>query len=303
MPVEFISLSSDDVSDTTISLPRPADVEDADLLLMFLVAGTTSGDPQTWTIPDGWTEGLSHYHGTNITIFYAWKYVDTEVDVPSSIYDFVYSTSRPLNGHILAFRGVKRDLSNVMTYPDGYFAPLETIGSPRTGSSQSLLSPAALASVRYGTRAVAIFAQWNSGAEPVMDDVSPLYAIRDRVGQESLSTMVVDHTFEAPTSPLDVLSVHTDINDEWMVFVLPLEAITALADSLDSFKAKIMRSTFPPPYDASWGGPLGALLTVVGGSDNDIGGLFGKSDFLPNGDTGLKNGNSGGNGTPGSGMP
>jgi hypothetical protein len=49
----------------------------------------------------------------------------------------------------------------------------------------------------------------------------------------------------------------------------------------DSYKAKVMRHMLPPPYKQDFSGTVGKILTVIGQSDNIIGGLFGSDDFLP----------------------
>ena len=49
----------------------------------------------------------------------------------------------------------------------------------------------------------------------------------------------------------------------------------------DNYKAKVMRRQLPPPYKRDFGAVIPAILTVIGQSDNLIGGLFGSADFLP----------------------
>lgn len=49
----------------------------------------------------------------------------------------------------------------------------------------------------------------------------------------------------------------------------------------DNYKAKVMRRQLPPPYKRDFGATIPAILTVIGQSDNLIGGLFGSADFLP----------------------
>jgi len=49
----------------------------------------------------------------------------------------------------------------------------------------------------------------------------------------------------------------------------------------DNYKAKVMRRQLPPPYKQDFGATIPAILTVIGQSDNLIGGLFGSADFLP----------------------
>jgi len=52
----------------------------------------------------------------------------------------------------------------------------------------------------------------------------------------------------------------------------------------DNYKAKVMRHMLPPPYKQDIDSKIGILLTVIGQSDNIIGGLFGTDDFLPDED-------------------
>lgn len=52
----------------------------------------------------------------------------------------------------------------------------------------------------------------------------------------------------------------------------------------DSYKAKLMRRQLPPPYKKDFGAVIPSILTVIGQSDNLIGGLFGSADFLPDED-------------------
>jgi len=51
----------------------------------------------------------------------------------------------------------------------------------------------------------------------------------------------------------------------------------------DNYKAKLMRRMMPPPYNSDFTSVVGRILTVIGQSDNLIGGLFGAADFLPDG--------------------
>jgi hypothetical protein len=50
---------------------------------------------------------------------------------------------------------------------------------------------------------------------------------------------------------------------------------------IDNYKSKLARSLMPPPFDNRLASNIGKLLTVIGTGDNDIGGLFGEEDFLP----------------------
>lgn len=52
----------------------------------------------------------------------------------------------------------------------------------------------------------------------------------------------------------------------------------------DTYKAKVMRHMLAPPWDKRFGTPMTDIITVIGASDNDLGGLFGRDDFLPDED-------------------
>lgn len=56
------------------------------------------------------------------------------------------------------------------------------------------------------------------------------------------------------------------------------------AQTFDTYKAKLLRRMLPPPYDRRFQSTIGKLVSIIGSSDNDIGGLFGAADFLPNED-------------------
>lgn len=60
-----------------------------------------------------------------------------------------------------------------------------------------------------------------------------------------------------------------------------LQNFTAYITRVDSYKAKVMRNMLPPPYKRNFGAVVPNILTVIGQSDNLIGGLFGAADFLP----------------------
>jgi hypothetical protein len=49
----------------------------------------------------------------------------------------------------------------------------------------------------------------------------------------------------------------------------------------DNYKAKLMRHMVQPPWSQDFTSVMGIILTIIGQSDNIIGGLFGTADFLP----------------------
>jgi len=60
-----------------------------------------------------------------------------------------------------------------------------------------------------------------------------------------------------------------------------LQNFAAYITRFDNYKAKLMRRMLPPPYKRDFGAVVSNILTVIGQSDNLIGGLFGSADFLP----------------------
>lgn len=60
-----------------------------------------------------------------------------------------------------------------------------------------------------------------------------------------------------------------------------LQSFATYITRFDNYKAKLMRRMLPPPYKRDFGAVIPNTLTVIGQSDNLIGGLFGKDDFLP----------------------
>jgi hypothetical protein len=58
-------------------------------------------------------------------------------------------------------------------------------------------------------------------------------------------------------------------------------AFDIVAVTVDNYKAKVMRGMLPPPYNQDFTSTVSKVLTVIGQSDNLIGGLFDAADFLP----------------------
>ena len=85
----------------------------------------------------------------------------------------------------------------------------------------------------------------------------------------------------AITAQAQLVTVRSDANGQYHTVTITLEPIFDVASSFDNYKSKMIRSFFTPPYDPSLATPLGKLLAVIGTLDNDIGGLHGAADFLP----------------------
>jgi len=73
----------------------------------------------------------------------------------------------------------------------------------------------------------------------------------------------------------------TNITASLGLIVSPPQALDVISATNDSYGAKVMRHMLPPPYKQDFNSQIGKILTVIGQSDNIIGGLFGADDFLP----------------------
>jgi hypothetical protein len=186
---------------------------------------------------------------------------------------------------LLVYRGVTRDFTfNTILYPYGYFAPAGSVGALLTGSSTLLASqnPPNPTTITPFGRVLYYFVQHDSLlGSPIIDDVTPLEAIRSRIQTSRFGIEVVDVEYEEPITPAPVLSVSSSLNKPWSVFSVAFEPFDPEQGSPDNYKSKLLRGMWPPPYNVRLSGNLGKLLTVIGTSDNDLGGLFGDEDFLP----------------------
>lgn len=281
MPTTFRSIATATVlvPAASITVVRPADVAEGDLMLLLLAIADPASN--TLTLPTGWTSAGVSGAGT-VRVFFAFKYV---TDNEPTQYQFTHTAARVMIGAIAAYVGAQRDYNfDLITYPNGYYAPDGSLGANVTGSSASLTSVSGSnpSTTIVNTRVVYAFAQYDSLAgTPEFDDVSPLVAIRARVQIASLALMVCDEEYEETASPVALLTVNSSLNKPWQVGSIAIEPYEVTAESVDNYKSKLLRRTLPPPYDTRLSSRLGKLLAIIGTSDNDIGGLFGDDDFLP----------------------
>lgn len=283
MAVRFIGVASAQEvgSAITVVVPSRLSLQVGDLLFLFLtVQGYTS---TVLTVPAGWILESSPFVAGDQILFTALHYVTAAAE--PGTYIFSYAASKPMVAVMGAYRGARQDLEfDPVNYPFGYYAPGGSTGaaSLTTGFS-SVATPAsgAAALVRF-SKAVVFLGATHGSAMPQLSDVVPFIAIRVKVESVNVSAMLCD-VVEPDVRP--VLPVYASAASVTLSGAIGLvrvfEPTLAANDSLDTYKAKIMRRLVPPPYDARYSEVLGQMLTVMGGGDNDIGGLFGAADFLP----------------------
>lgn len=284
MAVRFLGAASTAVvgSGLTLATPSLAFLKPGDLLFAFIMAQNYSAT--VLTPPTSWVVEPSPQTIGDQIVFTALHYVGDAVE--PATYDFVYAASRSFVGLVGAWRGVKQDiLFDPANYPFGYYAPG---GSPGTANKQTAVTTVSTpvsgsSSFKAYSRALYFFGATHGSATPRLADPTPFAAVRAKVESAKASAMLVDILEPRPhTSPLPALSTSASATLTGSVgFVRVLEPLEEKNDSYDTYKAKIMRRMVPPPFDASYSKLTGQILTIIGGGDNDIGGLFGNADFLP----------------------
>jgi hypothetical protein len=286
MVASILSFTRTNVSAASVVMARPDGVEEGDLLLFVLEIGGVAAEAATMTFPSvAWREHLaaSPLTGVGQRQLQAFKYATDDED---STYTFTYTASRPMVGTLIAIRGAKRDYEyNPVSYPYGYFAP----GNPTLGSSNvaatTTISPFPLiTSVEDNTLGIYFFTQYDSaGGAILLDDPSPLVEIIHRTvytaSGRTLAVLAMEVLYETPqTAP--AITAMSSASARWLALAVAVESAEGEA-SEDNYKSKLLRHSLPPPYDTRFSSNLGKLLTVIGTSDNEIGGLYGDADFLP----------------------
>jgi hypothetical protein len=262
-----------------LTVPAVTDVELGDLLVLWFGVYNHSTETTTITYPDAtWTQ-LSVTTNGALTVFTAFKYA---TDAEPVGYDISYTAVRSVVYTIAAYRGVVQDFSNPTVYPYGYFAPGGSLGAvvSGTGASTTQVSGAHPTTIGDAVVVASFYAQVATSA-PELDDATPAVAYRDSANGNVAACEYVDSTYMSPVTTVTAVTVRSSVSGQFVVVSLALEPIDSSAISYDTYKAKILRGMWPPPYNNSITSNLGVILTAIGGSDNDIGGLFGSQDFLP----------------------
>lgn len=296
---------------SSLTLPVPTDVngvvvQEGDLLLFAYVVTNDAAHIATnfntaLTLPDGWSPlGYSSTGSFNF-IIWSFKFVD---DGDPVIYTFDYLSSVNMIGVMVGLRGAPRDYNPFTPiyadsqftaapsagYLAGYFSPSGSGPSVNIGTSTTL-------SANHGTNPrvfrdasvvvyLAVMFRIANATPAKFDDPVPLVPIADAFtfsGTDSMTLRVIAQESDIAAPPTN-FTIVADTNLFWMVSAISVEAYDVNAASEDNYKGKVMRGMLKDPWDTSWGSGLSDVLTIIGSSDNDIGGLFGEDDFLPNGD-------------------
>jgi hypothetical protein len=263
---------------TTATLSRP-DVQEGDLILLMIGVGNSSTDTLSW--PTGFLP--IGFKGTSqARIYYAYKWAQA---TEPSIYAVDYPDARQVLAVAATYRGVARDYDfDPINHPNGFYAPLGSLGANVSGTSTSLTSVvgATPSTAAINTLGVYLFLQY--AGNPLVasfDDIIPLEAIRASERQIGMSLMLIDVAYPAIIAPPEVLTVASSENAPWVVGSLVLEAFDPTPAALDNYKSKLIRGLLPEPYDTRLSSVLGKVLAVIGTGDNAIGGLMVAEDFLP----------------------
>jgi hypothetical protein len=265
----------------TIQIAKPDGMEEGDLLVLILTIGGVVAEAATITYPSlDWRDHVaaSPVTGTGVRTMQAFKYI-TEFEDPT--YTFTYTAARNMVGVLVAIRGAKRDFAfDPTNYPYGYFAPGTPILTSSTPTTTAIAPAALITTAVEDTLGILFYTQYDSASgSPLLDDPSPLLEILQHTLTTQLAVMCMD-TFRDAVGVVPTVTVRSSLNKPWTAVSLAVESENP-ASSSDNYKSKLLRSTFPPPYDNRFSSTLGKVLTVIGTSDNEIGGLYGDDDFLP----------------------
>lgn len=274
MTVSYVDSALATSLTNTVTLAPPAAAIEGDLLVLYLVVGNYGAEAATLTLPDNWALAFNPTSSGIYRTFIAYRYAG--VADPATV-DFVYTATASMGAAVVVYRGAQRDFS---VYPTGFFAPAGSVGHNVQGTSTALSTATAPATTAVAsTEGVYLFAQLGTGTSPILDDVSPLQPMRGSLHENLWALQLVDASYAtAQTAP--TLVVTSSQNRPWLVASVIIEAYNTETASDDNYKSKLIRKMWPKMYNTSITSNLGKLLTVIGTSDNDIGGLYGDDDFL-----------------------
>lgn len=279
MATKFISSTTVSGTGTSVVFARPDDVQEGDILVAWIVASVNT----TATRPDRWMHRTTQPSNGN-TFCVIGNFAWAEESEPTT-YTFTLGASSDFIGILSVYRGVFRGIDvDPVLYPYGHFQIYGdgTVSSYRAPVASALLNIVEAGAPSTGVpycRVMFLYAQ--EGATPKFDDPSPLVPIRAKIQTATLAMFAGDIEYADATPTINDVSVRSTHNGVWVTQALILEPEVGLPDTFDNYKSKLLRQTMPPPYDTRITSNLGKLLTVIGTSDNEVGGLYGSDDFLP----------------------
>lgn len=282
MSISFVSATTTSGTGSTISIARPPGIQEGDLLVLWFVVSADASIPG---MPDKW---MSRWWTPSVgTTFRVGGFLKWAEEVEENTYDFTLGASLGYVAALVAYRGVFRSFTiDPGSYPWGLFKRSVTIDTDENaiqGSASTTLNIVTGDVPHTGLpycRSMLVFAQ--EGTNPKLEDPSPLVPIRAIVQTTTLALMVADAEYIEAQAVIPDVIVKSTHNGVWVTIGDPMEPVVAAAVDMDNYKAKLLRQSMPPPYDTRLESNLGLLLTVIGTSDNEIGGLYGDDDFLSN---------------------
>ena len=265
MTLPFLAQAKTAVNGTdTLTLARPIiDLVAGDQLIAIVCHATTApgASPVTMATPVGWTSVLST--SNEIAVFLGLDvYTRTSIGAGEAA-DWAWIASEACDGIaglFLVYRGLR---SNALWH-SGSLA--ETAGAPIV-----VTAPAVAITAAARAWLLCVFASDNAGT---ITDPTTLTS-RSTIAAPNAMVSAADVELEPTALTLDYEAVASGGNA-----VIGAQLLFTYG-SMDNYKSKILRQSFPPSYDSCWTSNLGKLLTVIGTSDNDIGGLSAEEDFLP----------------------
>ena len=286
MTTEFIDIKIQSIDGATSVTVVTPDHQEGDLLVFTMIVGGVVAEAATLTLPVGWTADGSATSGTGaLRMLRAFKYA--ELGEPAQL-AFGYTDTRALVGSLVSIRGAARDYDyDPVNFPYGYYAPGGSTGTSASDNSATLNPSSIATTTPDNARVLYTFAQWDPSLGAIsFDDPVPLTPIRVKLTTAIFPACIwMDDVYDAPISPAPQIVVASNQTKQWLALATAVESFESIPESVDNYKSKLLRRTLPPPYDTRLASKLGKLLAIIGTSDNDIGGLFGDADFLPDEET------------------
>ena len=97
-----------------------------------------------------------------------------------------------------------------------------------------------------------------------------------------MAVMLFDVEYATPMAPATEIDFEGKVVRDWVIASVAVEPLEEDAASLDNYKSLLASQEV---WETDFDSVMSGVISVIGTSDNDIGGLFGDDDFLPNGDS------------------
>ncbi len=262
------------VDSTSITVMLPTPRQPGDVVLVFLVAWAPDENENFWTLPDEtWEQPYGSQMGPSgfgdyIVQVSTMYHVVTELETNQSVlFECDYGT---------ILYAVSVCYSGVSVYDVSVQGE-----APETDGVNFTISPTV-----ENTKFV-VFTTLTTGSEAefITNEVG---GYTERIQNKTLivgSSVYLSYAlWDLDRTPDEASPTYTfrglgDVN--WCYQGIVLRASAGEAVFADTYKSKLMRQLLPPPYEASLKSNIGKIVSILGASDNEIGGLYGDADFLP----------------------